>query len=506
LLFSGLACSEGQVLPRNNRVIECTVTRRECRAESNDPNTGIVCSAYEDVSPFLAKTCALPTDDANAVCVQKFCDQPAGVPYGYQNCMATGTDVTSQFPDEGTCRPTQVDQTTRLALVAFTQRWRDCHLVQATYCDSLTTNSLSGSSCLDLTLVGALQSLKPSEDKRDPSVQLSSVVLNSSQCPALAGSNLNYAIAAKDIGNLSAPETNVVLTSTGGAANGRRSCSVEGCLAALDRLQVKLADRVVLGIPIKNIVVATSRPIAFFGQPDLDGGFFTLPAHGLNLVATAEVAGVPSVVAIQSNDPWKVGLAPGALHLEGPLNMVVHDAAGRPLQISGSLTVDGAPPSSCATLSPIDRLFGFEDVRDWRTTAATLSSVTSPITQGCAALGIAGQGYVPITGQVFATSAIAPQPALSVDLFVPPHQPNPNWLGALQMYLSCPSGGVSNQYIGQVELTGKPQDQFSTLRFPLPAATLSTLRRSLNDCSFTFALNVNATGRTWILDNLRFTP
>jgi hypothetical protein len=64
----------------------------------------------------------------------------------------------------------------------------------------------------------------------------------------------------------------------------------------------------------------------------------------------------------------------------------------------------------------------------------------------------------------------------------------------------------SNQYIGQVELTGKPQDHFSSLRFPLPAATVGTLRRSLNDCSFTFALNVNATDRRWILDNVRFTP
>jgi hypothetical protein len=74
------------------------------------------------------------------------------------------------------------------------------------------------------------------------------------------------------------------------------------------------------------------------------------------------------------------------------------------------------------------------------------------------------------------------------------------------MYLSCPSGNVSNQYIGQVELTGKPQNHYSTLRFPLPSVTLSTLARPLNDCSFSFALNVNPTGRTWILDNLRFSP
>jgi DNA mismatch repair protein MutH len=57
-----------------------------------------------------------------------------------------------------------------------------------------------------------------------------------------------------------------------------------------------------------------------------------------------------------------------------------------------------------------------------------------------------------------------------------------------------------------VELTGKPQNKFSTLRFPLPAATVNTLGRPLNDCFFTIALNVNQTGKRWILDNLRFTP
>ena len=62
-----------------------------------------------------------------------------------------------------------------------------------------------------------------------------------------------------------------------------------------------------------------------------------------------------------------------------------------------------------------------------------------------------------------------------------------------------------NNYIGQVELTGLPQNQYSTLRFPLPSSTVSTLTTQLNDCSFTLAINVNATGKNWLFDNLRFT-
>ena len=165
-----------------------------------------------------------------------------------------------------------------------------------------------------------------------------------------------------------------------------------------------------------------------------------------------------------------------------------------------------AQNAACAAESSLQRLFGFEDVQRWTSTQAALSLVTSPLTQGCGALGVSGQGYIPINGGTFTTSGLATKAAASVDLFIPTNQPNQSYLGALQMYLSCPSGNVFNQYIGQVELTGKPQNQYSTLRFPLPSVTLSTLARPLNDCSFSFALNVNPTGRTWILDNLRFTP
>jgi hypothetical protein len=73
------------------------------------------------------------------------------------------------------------------------------------------------------------------------------------------------------------------------------------------------------------------------------------------------------------------------------------------------------------------------------------------------------------------------------------------------MYLTCPAGHVINQYVGQAELTGLPQGAFSTLRVPLPAATVAALQGG-SQCALSFALNVNATGGTWELDNLRFTP
>ena len=136
---------------------------------------------------------------------------------------------------------------------------------------------------------------------------------------------------------------------------------------------------------------------------------------------------------------------------------------------------------------------------------ASLSLVTSPVTQGCGALGIQGQGYMPINSNPFVASGLTLNSAVSVDLFIPNNQPNQFYLGALQMYLTCPSVNAFNEYIGQVELTGKPQNAYSTLRFPLPSQVTNTLKQGASDCSWGFALNANQTNRTWILDNLRFT-
>ena len=70
---------------------------------------------------------------------------------------------------------------------------------------------------------------------------------------------------------------------------------------------------------------------------------------------------------------------------------------------------------------------------------------------------------MPINGYPFVASGLTLNSALSVDLFIPNNQPNQNYLGALQMYLTCPSVNAFNEYIGQVELTGKPQNAYSTL-------------------------------------------
>jgi hypothetical protein len=111
-----------------------------------------------------------------------------------------------------------------------------------------------------------------------------------------------------------------------------------------------------------------------------------------------------------------------------------------------------------------------------------------------------------ITTSAFATPLAGTSGKLALDLFIPGAQPNPYWLGAIQMYASCPSANMNNAYIGQVELTGKPIGAYSTLSFPIPAPILSTLSAAHSDCRFSVAVNMNPTPTQPTLDNLRFTP
>ena len=74
----------------------------------------------------------------------------------------------------------------------------------------------------------------------------------------------------------------------------------------------------------------------------------------------------------------------------------------------------------------------------------------------------------------------------------------------MQLYLSCPSANFNNQYVGQVELTERPLNKFSTLNYSIPGPILSILQGSHPDCFFSIAVNSAPTPTPPVLDNLRF--
>jgi hypothetical protein len=214
--------------------------------------------------------------------------------------------------------------------------------------------------------------------------------------------------------------------------------------------------------------------------------------------------------SVQNSAPIPVDAMASGLRMTGALDIRGLSPTQGAVPVTVTFDAQGQPATSaqqtCASATPTEVLFGFDSAAGWSSSPAAVAEVAAPTTQGCGALTVSGQGYMLITGDVFSTARITRAAALSVDLFIPDHQPNPFWLGNLQGFLTCPSGNVFNQYIGQVELTGKAQKRYSTLRFPLPAAVFATLGRALDDCSLSFGLNVNATGKNWLFDNLRFTP
>ncbi|HEX3763326.1 MAG TPA: hypothetical protein VHW23_31745 [Kofleriaceae bacterium] len=99
-----------------------------------------------------------------------------------------------------------------------------------------------------------------------------------------------------------------------------------------------------------------------------------------------------------------------------------------------------------------------------------------------------------------------PSAFVAIDMAVPTQQPNPFWFGATQMFVSCPAQNVYNQYLGQIELTGRRLGGFQTYRFAVPTFVQQQLAG--HDCanfSLTFVINVPSSGTgVYRVDNLRF--
>ena len=159
---------------------------------------------------------------------------------------------------------------------------------------------------------------------------------------------------------------------------------------------------------------------------------------------------------------------------------------------------------SAGTATPLANLLGFETTQYWTSPQAPLSITGSRKTQGCFALQVGGSGFRTVQSAPFRTPLAGVTSTIAVDVFVPANQPNPSWLGAVQLYLNCPSANVFNSFIGQVELTGKPQGAFSTATFTLPPSLVAALNTAHDDCSFSLAVNMSQTSEPPVLDNLRF--
>jgi hypothetical protein len=92
---------------------------------------------------------------------------------------------------------------------------------------------------------------------------------------------------------------------------------------------------------------------------------------------------------------------------------------------------------------------------------------------------------------------------ISYDLFIPTEQPNPDWFGATQLFVSIPSQNLYNGYVGQAELISLQVGEFNRIRFDVPEDILTKLRSSYVDATFSVVLNVpDGPIRQYKVDNL----
>ncbi len=159
--------------------------------------------------------------------------------------------------------------------------------------------------------------------------------------------------------------------------------------------------------------------------------------------------------------------------------------------------------AQAVTYSPA-AVMSFDSAALWRPTAGTVSASTLRV-EGAYSLAVQGGGWREIWSATM-TKPAALSRTLAFELRLPPQQPNPGWYGQTQLYVDAPSAGVFHQYLGAVELTGKPLERFVTMQFAVPRWIHDALAgRPVQDLRFSVVLNVphDATG-TYRLDHLRF--
>jgi len=163
--------------------------------------------------------------------------------------------------------------------------------------------------------------------------------------------------------------------------------------------------------------------------------------------------------------------------------------------------------------NPLDKvgnalILGLEDPNDWTLTQGSGVNVgfDARHTEGVSSVSLNAKGFVQVKGRTFELTGPLASSA-SLDFFLPSQQPNPSFFGAVQLYADCPSKGVNNAFIGQVELTGKTLNSFNHLTFPVSQAIRDSIGSSCSDFDFSIAVNVptNATG-TYLIDNLLGAP
>lgn len=151
-------------------------------------------------------------------------------------------------------------------------------------------------------------------------------------------------------------------------------------------------------------------------------------------------------------------------------------------------------------------ILGFEKPGAWTSPQAQLSVHTGRVVEGIASLEVqTPASYNEIVSPNFSTAGLTVGNKVTLDIFVSPAQPNPSWVGTIEVLISIPSAGINNQWAGNVVLTPLPRGSFQRIQFAsLPTATKNALSAGASDVKLQFNLSVSSNSGPYYLDNVRF--
>lgn len=136
----------------------------------------------------------------------------------------------------------------------------------------------------------------------------------------------------------------------------------------------------------------------------------------------------------------------------------------------------------------------------------TLTTDITLKTEGESSMMLVGTNYMEFQSAVFSSADIDYYSnQLSLDVYVPSPQTDPNYTGMIQLYVSVPSANHNHEYVVQADLNGLTPGQWHTVTFALPSWVVDLFKGNYNDIVIGMTLNTNQTGDSFRIDNLRFT-
>lgn len=538
-----------------NYFVQCQITRTEASGQLVR-FVGNAFSAYypnskkvENYSISRAALCTNGNTDQTSLdtaCLAAFC----GIigPPGYElhdftktdinpppSCTATAVANTmTRNPAPGVCTPYTADKATNLyygrphASAHCTLSGRMCTVDKqgVDYCISLLEHkediqNFSGYRCFDPSKQSAYDYCANGWTYRNTLkdqlkyVELensTAVVLQDPACTSilpslqLSSNERAYGLTQGVVGSVSAGGQTAQLVAKSGYAVVETYCgNVEGqCTSTrLSRMKMTFMDTSILGVQFVNPTVE------LLGRAEISGG--AIAPGGMNLIASANVQGTNAQLQTNNGQALTVSVNSTTVAISGQTTVVGQGPIGGLLDVTLNVNATAStssPGASCVGLTREKQIMGFELDADgkglWRSPQSSLAVSSRTPTQGCYAVDVPGSGYRVLNSVNFSTPLAGMTANLALDYFIPANPPNPYWLGAVQMYVTCPSASLNNAYIGQVDLTGKPAGAYSTLTFPIPSWIRTPLAAAHSDCSFSIALYSDQMPTAPTLDNLRF--